>query len=658
MTPASNQQIELIAPPCRPLRPWMPPSWRRAVAGQQVQQTIPAAVRRRCHRPRFVPPSEWSVQDRRMPAADSHPGAYRLEFARFAAKVMDTWAQPWVREVWFCGVDQAGKTNAMLSCIGWSIRHAPGNIFYQMPDEASSDKIMGKKLIPMLRETPSLAAYLSPRADDTGLGGVSLSNGVSIIPAWSGSATSTATFSAVYSFTDELDKARMVGKEASPVERIRKRGRNKRFSKNFFSSTPAGAYIYSGTMACVQIWIAAGRCPCCRDLIIMDEEHVVIPDGASVDSIKADPACIEYACNGCGAAWTETDRAWAYEHGDWVCIKGADIARPVDVGFIESAFPLPDVSLAHIAQTILRARGGDMSAKRDLAHGIKAIDYKEEHKDRKEDAILRLCDDRPAGLVPSDADILTIHIDTQDRGEWYTIRAWRFGEDQKSWLIKAGYVAASRADDFAPLDRLIFDSEYRDAAGHSHRIGYGIIDSQGHRTAEVYAWCKRTGIFASRGAQKRKSQPVTVGKQDFYPGTNKPIPGGLNLYHLDTHFHKDMLANKLLIDPSDDGAWVLHSGYNLMQLMLQGKQPGITIANGLEEYAKQMCAEYRDEKGLWQCPDGKANHLWDCESMAMALANYLGFANMVSEKESAPEQPSAPAAGSNGRPSWFQNRRR
>lgn len=660
--PQSSQQIELIAPPLRRLRPWMPPSWRRAVAGRTVEQSIPAPVRRRCHRPRLVPPSEWSLTDRRMPSADSHPGAYRLEFARYAAKVMDTWAQPWVREVWFCGVDQAGKTNAMLSCIGWSVRHAPGNIFYQMPDEASSDKIMGKKLVPMLRETPSLAVHLSPRADDTTLGGVTLTNGVSIIPSWAGSPTSTATFSAAYCFTDELDKCRMVGKEASPVERIRKRGRNKRFSKNFFSSTPAGAYIYSGTMSCVQVWAAAARCPACNDLIVMDEEHVVIPEGATVDSIKADPTCIEYACT-CGAPWDEAARTWAHDHGGWVCIKGADVAKPVDVGFIESAFPLPDISLASIAQTILRARSGDMSARRDLAHGIKAIDYKEETKERQEDAILALCDDRPAGEVHIDTDILTMHVDTQDAGFWYTIRGWRYDANITSWLVKAGYVPSANFADFSGLDRLIFDSEYRDALGRTYQISYGIIDAMGHRTSEVYAWCKRSGFFASQGASKRKSIPVTVNKQEVFPGTNKQIPGGLNLYSLDTHYHKDMLVNKLSTDPTDPGAWVLHSGVHTLQLGSLALDPSLKLPHALEVYAKHFCAEYRDEKGLWQCPEGKANHLFDCEQMAIALANYLGFANMISDKH-----PSAPSPAHKeetqhhspdaSRPGWFHSRPR
>lgn len=653
---AIDIQPELIASRRLPLRPWLPPAWRRAVAGREVELRIPEPVRRRCKKPKRIAPSQWNVRFRRMPAADNHPGAYRVEFARFAAKVMDTWAQPWVREIWFCGVDQASKTNTMLGCLGWSIDQAPGNVFYQMPDKEASDRIMGKKLNPMLTGSPRLAVHVSPRADDTSLTGTTLTNGVAIIPSWAGSTTSTATFAARYTFSDEIDKMNMVGKEASPVDRIRKRTRTSRFGKNFFASTPAGRYIYKGTMECVQVWEAAGRCPECGELVLMDEDHVVIPDGATIESIKADPASIEYSCNACGALWDEAARALAYERGDWVCVKGAEVAKPADVGFILSAFPLPDVSLAIIAQTVLRARAGDLSAQRDLAHGIKAIDFKDVQSDRKEDAILRLCDDRCAGVVHPDSDVLTLSVDTQDNGFWYTIRGWRYGEDLKSWLVKAGYVPSAHRADFSALDALI-EAIYRDPAGRSFQIAYGIIDSQGHRTAEVYQWCKKSGVFAARGAQGRKTRPVTVSKQEFFPGGNRPIPGGLNLYNLDTHFHKDVLANKLLIDPSDPGAWVLHSGYSAIQTMLMDKNPGIKLGNGLTDYAKQMCAEIRNPQGLWENPDNKPNHLWDCEQQQVALALYLGFPDMVRDTVQS-EPPTTAASGqSAGRPSWFHNRR-
>ena len=654
---ASDLQPELIGRPQLPLRPWMPASWRRSLAGREVDLRIPEPVRLRCHKPKRIRPSEYSERYRRMPDADSHPGKWRLEFARPSVKVMDTWALPWVREVWFCGVDQMSKTNTMIGCIQWSVEHAPGNIFYQMPDEASSDKIMDGKINAGLKATPRMARYLSPRADDTGLSKTTLVNGVTILPAWSGSPSSTAIFSALYTFTDELDKCKMVGKEASPVARIKKRTRNKRFGKHFFAGTPAGQWLYKETMACSQVWVLGARCPECGELIVMDQDHVVIPEGATAEDIQADPTIIEYACT-CGAPWDEATRAMACKHGDWVCIKGADVAKPATVGFLGPAFPLPEVTLADIAITILKARAGDLSAKRELAHSIKACDHEEETVERKEDQILLLCDDRHAGIVHPETDVLTFSADTQDAGFWYTIRGWRYGLDLKSWLVKAGYVPSSHAADFEALDQLL-QAPYRDPAGRSYQIAYGIIDSQGHRTSEVYQWCKRSGVFAAKGAKGRKTQPVTVSRLDHFPGTNRPIPGGLNLYHVDTHFHKDLLKNKLDIDPSDPGAWVLHSGFSAIQHQLMSRSPQLQLPNGLTDYAKHMCAEYRDEKGLWQVLKSRANHLWDCEQQQIALALYLGFANMVREADKAPIPQQPPARGGQaGRPSWFHNRRR
>lgn len=619
------EQTTLVEQPKLRIRPWMPQRWRAAVSGRRVVLRICEPVKRRCKKPALLTPSALSLLHRRMPAAEGHPGAYRFEFAKHARKVMDTWAKPWVREVWFCGVDQASKTNCMLSCIFWAVDQAPGNIFYQMPSADASDKIMGQKLNPMLRESARTAVHVSPRADDTSLGKTALTNGVTILPAHAGSVTSTATFAATYTFSDEVDKMEMVGKEASPIVRIRKRTRTKKFGKHFFASTPAGKYIHKGAMDCVQVWEGTAKCPACGQLMGMSEEQVIIPEGITTDEIKASAGLIEYACDQCGHLLNETDRAEAYarivsDNDAWRCIKGADIAEPVDVGFILSAFPLPDVPLTDIAKTIIKAKAGDLSAKRDLAHGIKAVDYVEELSDRKEDGILALCDDRPAGMVPTWADLLEISIDTQDNGWWYRIRAWQYGPEMQSALVQCGFVQT-----FGGLDQLIYDNKYFDSEGRGHRIGAGIIDSAGHKTSEVYDWCRRPGsvVITARGASGRKTVPVTTSRIDNYPGTNKPIPGGLRLYHIDTHFAKDALAGKLAIVPGDPGSFWLHSGYSDIQLAELQRSPGIRMPNGLEQYARQMCAEFRDERGLWQNPTKKANHLWDCESNGMALVLYL-----------------------------------
>lgn len=534
------------------LRSWLPPAWRAAVAGQRIEIRIPEPVARRLRKPRRILPSEWSVRHRRMPAADAHPGKYRPEFARFAAKVMDTWAQPWVREVWYCGIDQGSKTNTMLSCLGWSLEQAPGNVFYQMPDEASSDKIMGKKLIPMLRGTPRLARLLSPRADDTGLGGVTLASGVSIIPSWSGSPTSTAMLSARYTFSDEVDKMRMVGKEADPVDRIKKRTRTNRFSKHFFASTPAGAWIYRGTKACAQVWTAAGRCPHCGQLVVMDEKHLDIPEGATEESIKADPSCVGYMCNasGCGERWDEEDRKRAYDGGDWVCIKGAEIRKPADVGFLLSAFPVPDVPLAQIAVTVLRAKAGNLSARRDLAHGIKAVDADEFEKVKAPEAaaILKLArPDLPALICPPGTVAVAAGVDMQKVGFWATL--WAFPRDQR-WSHLAHHAFLP---DWDELKRFLFDTELRILDHDALRLPVwrAAIDTGGgpgaedwSRTEEAYLWLRkqpRGRVWGIKGQERgRHALKIRHSVIDKMPGrAGRPIPGGLVLWLLDSNQLRD-----------------------------------------------------------------------------------------------------------------------
>lgn len=641
-----TQQAELLAPHRLPVPGWLPPAWREAVAGRTVALRIPEAVRRRFRRPARIPPSEWSVRHRRMPAADAHPGAYREEFARYASQVMDTWAQPHVREVWYCGVDQASKTNTMLSCLGWSRVYAPGNVFYQMPDEASSDKIMGKKLIPLFRGTPSLAHYLSARADDTGLAGITFADGVGVIPSWAGSLTSTATFSARYTFSDEIDKMKLVGREADPMDRIKKRTRTNRLhAKHFFASTPAGAWIHKGTLACVQVWEAAARCPHCRELVVMDEEHLSIPQDATPETLAAagPESGVEYACNACGVLWDEEARARAYEKGGWVCVKGAHERKPATVGFHLSAFPLPDVPLVQIAQTILKAKAGDLSARRDLAHGIKAVDYEEALADRKEDQVLLLRDDRPEGLVPSvPIAAITAVADLQKRGFWYSIRAWGYGLELESWLLKAGYV-----DSWEALRKLFYESEYPDVQGGKHVVTLRGMDSGGgeseqwadlSRTAEAYLFAAANpGVVLFKGVRSMSSAHRLT-KLDRLPGTNKPLPQGVPLYTLNSKHYKDRLAAKLLVAPSDPGAWHLHSGYPAEHLELLARDPGAKVEHNLGELARQLCVEGKDEKGgFWVNLKKRANHLWDCAYYELALVD-------IAQVKLWKPRPEAPAA--------------
>jgi phage terminase large subunit GpA-like protein len=643
-------------------------------AGRRYCGRPSRSLRMRLRTPEKLTVAEWARRHRRVTEIDSAPGPWDESKLPHTVEIMEAISQPFVREAYLCMPERAGKTQILLNAAGRKIDQGSqsGNIFWLMPTEAEAKKAMAERIIPMLKATDDLgrpgrlARYLSRYDDDTKRGAIRFNHGVRLFPAWSNSPASMASYFGELNIGDEIDKFESATKEGSDaLTLLRKRGRDDSSrSLNLFASTPGRArkIYHLATEAAQQVKQFYLRCPHCSELINPDEKHLDIGPDATVIDIELNGCDI--ACPECGGVMDEQLRAKAFRTGTWVITKGKNVKRPETIGRHMSAFVLPMVPLKEIAAAFIKSKGEKLSDKVAFANGYKVEDYTAVLSDRREDSILALCDDRDAGVVHPSSDMLTIAIDTQDKGFWYVIRSWQYGPALTSWLVKCGYVPSARFDDFSALDKLLFEDKYFDVAGREYNIGYGIIDSGGHRTREVYEWCKRTGIFAAKGAKGRKVHPVSVSIQDYYPGTNVKIPNGLKLYTLDTHWHKDILADKLTIDPSDPGALVLHSGYSAIQREMMAKDKSLQLKNGLTVYAQHFSVEYKNDKNMWEQPAGKRNDLWDCEQQGMALAYYLGFDKMVSEKagqqqpkaqQSQPQQSQSTAAG---RPGWFHNRGR
>jgi hypothetical protein len=61
-------------------------------------------------------------------------------------------------------------------------------------------------------------------------------------------------------------------------------------------------------------------------------------------------------------------------------------------------------------------------------------------------------------------------------------------------------------------------------------------------------------------------------------------------------------------------------------LQIPGIDPGAWHMNRecSEAWADQMCVEYLDERQIWVCPKGAANHAWDISVYGLCLADYVG----------------------------------
>ena len=266
-----------------------------------------------------------------------------------------------------------------------------------------------------------------------------------------------------------------------------------------------------------------------------------------------------------------------------------------------------------LAIKFLRAQAEAKTGNKGALHNFINSSLAEPWEDQTEgvkqpDEIISLCDDREPGQVP-DAKILalTAGIDTQDNGFWFVIWAW--GPELAGYLIREGFAA-----DFEILKAIVLGSRYTDPTGESYIINMAMIDSQGHRTAEVYDFCRANPkIRPIKGERQLYGQPYKVTMIDKITrpdGKTYPIPGGLQLYRLNTTFYKDMLASKLSLSPDQAGAIHLHKNIS-------------------GDFVSHMTAEYKDEKGFWVQPKHKRCDLWDASVYALAAADILGVKNWI-----------------------------
>ena len=528
-----------------------------------------------------------------------HPGPWRNSTTPYLVDVMDTWALPHVRKVVLCAAPQTGKTSALYNCLGFSADQSPTSMLVVMPDENMAKKISKRRIQPMIDKSPRLSRLKSSNPDDFSALSITLANGATIDLAWARSASALSSMPIEQIYLDETDKyPPFVGQETDPVTLAELRTRTYRWTSRIFqvsSPTIESGFIWRALNDCQEIRDYHVPCIHCGVLQIMDFENIKWPEEVRDPKRIRGDRLAWYECPHCRGRWTDADRDKAVRSGYWEARE--PVEHPYSVGFHLSAYVSPFVSLSESAAVWLESKK-DKAKARDFANSHDARPWTDYHVERNEDHILELRDDRPRGLVPSDTACLTIAIDTQDLGFYYEVRAWTWGESLESWQIREGYVEA-----FEDLTKVILDSSYKDSAGQAYMIQFGLIDSQGHRTAEVYDYCRKMkNIWPLKGEQ-RMNQPWKISHQENYPN-GKRMPGGIKLYRINTTYYKDLLTRLLEIAPADPGAWHLHK-------------------ETTEDYASQMCAEYRDERGLWQCPKHRPNHFWDCAVYNLAAQDII-----------------------------------
>ncbi len=615
--------------------PWMSRAMRHRIERRECKQLgfkFSKAERDIYRKKKKILLSEWSEKHRVL-TMSSLPGAWRNESTSYLVGIMDASIFPGVQTVIMCKAPQVGGSEIAHNFVGAAIDQDPGPVLYVFPDEQTAKENSRDRIQPMINSSPQLRSYLTGVQDDVAGLRISLRH-MPIYMGWATSPSRLGNKPIKHLILDEVDKYPLASgkREADPISLAEMR-------TNTYSESRTTWKISTPTVESGNIWVALTQeaevifdywvaCPHCGSMQLMEFDNIKWPED------ERDPERIEnkrlahYKCCDCGELWDDEHRNKAVREGQWQA-RGSQLElfaylrahKPKKIGFHIPAWLSRFVSLSEIAADFLRAKK-DKTKLKKFMNQRKAEPWVDYTQDRKESIILSLRDmHRPRGIVPSGDNFqiacLTFGGDTQKIGYYYRITAWEFGMDGRGHLVSEGKVESEKA-----LEQVIY-REYIDGYGQRWMVQGGMIDTQGTRASEVYDWTRlHPHILACQGKSTRGGAPVSWNTIDYYPGTKVKIPGGLNLYSVDTIFYKNMLAGKLEIKRDDPGAYLFHSEID-------------------EDYAAQLCVEYQDEKGIWHCPDGKANHQWDCCVYDLAYAHYIGIRTWPVPEKQAQQQAAA-----------------
>lgn len=549
-------------------------------------------------------PWQWAESNLELSSrSTAFPGRYSTEQTPYVRQPLEDFKDPSIRQIALCFSAQSGKTQTMLVMLGYAVDQDPGPVLLVQSSMEAAKSFSKNRLQPLVEDCPILAKHKTGDRFDFAAAEMRLDN-CSIYLQGAGNPAQLASRPIRYLLADEIDKwPDESKKEADALSLATERVKSFRNHKIILASTP--------TLASGPIWQAfqAGDrrryhvpCPHCGTCFVLKWEQVKWPDSADAETVIRE-TWLE--CPHCQGRITERHKAVMLEAGQWI---PENPEAPADrVSYHLSELYSPWTTWGSLAAKFIRAtkaaKTGDTGQLHNFVNSSLAEPWEERQSSAKQSGeIESLTVDLEAGVAPSDTVALTVGIDTQDNGFWITVWAW--GPDLTGHLVREAF-----APDLAVVDSIVWNAAYLDPAGQAYPVRLALIDSQGHRTAEVYEWCRvRRLAHPLKGEQRLSGKTWNVSVLDRIPGRDGkqyPIPGGLQLVRIDTNHYKTLLAGKLAIGSGNPGGMSVH----------QGVSP---------DFIKHMTAEYQDEKGIWRQPGHKRCDLWDCSVYALAAADLLG----------------------------------
>lgn len=522
--------------------------------------------------------SAWADRYRVVPPGTSpEPGPWRTERAPYLREILDAASDPTVQRVTIQAASQVGKSEILLSAIGYYAHQDPSPILLVQATEEAAKGFSKERVAPMFEASSALQGLLAPELrSPTNTTMLRQFPGGLLACAWSGSAASLASRPIRVVLGDELDRwTDSTGRDGDPWAQAVQRAANFFNRKIVAVSTPTD----EGFSAIARLYEDSDQrryhvpCPRCGVLQALQWSGVVYKDLA--DAVDLDG--ISYRCVHCGGRIEEREKPAMLAEGMWV----ADNPGHPHRGYQISAIYSPWVRWRELAEKWIKANAD--RDHRGLKEFVNLSLGETWQEDTERITVEGLEKNREHYLaeVPHGVLFLTCGVDVQDNRLELEVRGW--GEGKESWGIEYAILPGdtSLAPVWALLDQHLQRPRLR-ADGRGVTISCTCIDSGGHRTDEVYAFTRDRlvrNVFAIKGGA----------------GSGKPIAGKPSivqrtlLYHLGVDGAKETIFSRLALAEPGPGYmhWPIGKGYD-------------------DEYFKGLLSETRRRKMV----DGRPRLVW------------------------------------------------
>jgi phage terminase large subunit GpA-like protein len=426
---------------------------------------------------------------------------------------MDAVADPLIREIVVMKSAQVGWTEILLNVVGYFVDLDPSPILLVQPTVDMAAAFSKDRLAPMVRDTPALTGRIADaRSRDSG--NTTLHKtfpGGHITIGGANSPAGLASRPIRVALFDEVDRfPASAGTEGDPIALGKKRTTTFWNRKILMGSTPTikgESRIESAFELGDQRYYMV-PCPHCEVTQRLMWAQVRWDEGK--------PETAHYVCQHCGVMLDDADKAQMLRTGDWVPSKPFTGIASYHISELYS----PWVTWPEMARSFLEAKKLPETLQTWINTSLGET-WEDAGEKLEPQGLLARRESYTADHIPPGVRVITCGTDVQDDRLESTV--WGWGDDEEAWRIEhvvlrgdpGGAALWKEHDD-------LLRKRYKTDDGRSLLIEACAVDSGGHFTQQVYAYCAKRAKFrvwavkgvggAGRLAWPKKASRTKLGK--------------------------------------------------------------------------------------------------------------------------------------------------